>query len=191
MVVSPACGPLDINLHIGDVRSVDTAKRCAVVDHGEAEQELIYDRLILAISSEQAPLAVPGVAEHGFDIDTYAGAERLHRHLGAILQATERAGHLTIVIVGGGFTGIELATEMRNRIRAHAAAAAADTARALLVERAAVIGPELGANPPPVIETALRDTRVAVRLSTSVQPIEADAVVLSNGERKPMPAMSP
>ena len=63
-------------------------------------------------------------------------------------------GHNTFVIIGAGFTGIELATEMRDRIAAHSAPEITENARIILVERAAMAAPDLGLNSRPEVFSA-------------------------------------
>jgi NADH dehydrogenase len=87
------------------------------------------------------------------------------------------------VIVGGGMTGIELAAEMRTRIAHHAGEAVAARAHIVLLEQAGVIGPELGANPRPVIERALAEARVETRLGCRVAAFDERGVVLADGSR--------
>ena len=90
-----------------------------------------------------------------------------------------------LVVIGGGFTGIEIAAELRRHLRAKGDEAAARAARVLLIEREAAIGPDLGAQPRPHIETALSAGGVETRLGTSVASIDASVVTLNSGERIP------
>lgn len=184
--LAPVFEPLGIGLLTGTVSSIDTENR-EVVLQGEdgAPSATSYDRLVIATGSQLRGLAVPGLEQYGFNIDGYDAAVALDRHLAAILGAPGRAGHDTIVIMGAGFTGIELATEMRRRIEVHAGSDVAKRARIILVEREETIGPELGENPRPVLEQALHDANVEVRTSTRVERVELDAVVLDSGERLP------
>ena len=72
---------------------------------------------------------------------------------------------------------------MRERIAVHSNAATAEKACIILVERAAVLGPDLGSNPRPAVDAALRDANVEVMLETSVAAVTSDTVTLSNGEK--------
>lgn len=179
----PLFGPLGISLKLGSVESIDaTGKAVEVLEAGGRTTRLPYDRLVLAAGSVQRPLPIPGAAEFALDVDTFAGAQRFDEHLKAVLRGPDGPGRLGFVVVGAGFTGIEMAAELRTRIRLHADEETARKARVVLVERADAVGPELGANPRPTIEAALRDARVEVHLNSSVERIERHAVTLTGGE---------
>ena len=180
----PLFDPLGIALCLATVTTIDTASRNVIAQdaHGTCHT-LGYDALVLAAGSVQRELPVPGASEHAFDVDTYAGAQALSVHLDSVLAQADSATPLSVVVIGGGFSGIELATELRHHLRRKGADAAAKAARIVLIERATSIGPELGAQPRPHIETALAACGVEVRLATSVTAIDADAVTLSSGER--------
>ncbi|MEE8122111.1 MAG: FAD-dependent oxidoreductase, partial [Anaerolineales bacterium] len=180
--LAPSLDPLDVQFVEGTVTSVDAAKQKIVVMQADGRSEERYDRLILTMGSKLKSLPIPGVAEHGWNIDSYDAAIALDQHLGSILQVPDAPGHNTFVILGAGFTGIELVTEMRNRIAAHSDAATAGKARIVLVQRAAVVGPDVGSDSRPAVEAALRDANVEVRLGTSVDTMTSDTVILSNGE---------
>jgi NADH dehydrogenase len=46
-----------------------------------------------------------------------------------------------------------------------------------------MVGPDLGSKPRPILEAALRDVRVEVRLGASLTAIDAEGVTLDGGER--------
>lgn len=180
----PVVEPVDIELQIGNAESIDVGNRTVrITGNDGSDSTLGYDRLVLAGGSEQRPLPVPGAAEYAFNIDTFAAARSFDDHLRDVLRNPERPGNLTFVIVGAGFTGVELATEMRNRIRVHSDAQTADKATIILIEREDRVGPDLGANPRPIVLDALRAANVTTMLSTSVEKLEADGVTLTSGER--------
>ncbi|MFC3226208.1 NAD(P)/FAD-dependent oxidoreductase [Marinibaculum pumilum] len=151
---------------------------------GEAA-ELPFDRLVVATGSRMTLPPVPGLAEHGFDVDSHHGALKLDRHLAALAAAPADAEHGGFVVVGGGFTGIEMALELRDRIAAHAGAAAAQAAAIHLVERSAEVGPELGANPRPVILEALQAAGVQLHLGRQVAEVTDRAALLDDGTMLP------
>ncbi len=73
---------------------------------GSGAEELAYDTLVYALGSGWNARGVPGTAEHAYEIAGRPGALRLRERL-ARLDAGQ-----TVVVVGGGLTGIEAATEI-------------------------------------------------------------------------------
>ncbi|MFH8493176.1 NAD(P)/FAD-dependent oxidoreductase [Streptomyces coeruleorubidus] len=100
-----------VELRLAKVTGVDVDRRTvAVVDAdgpGEPEtEELEYDSLVYALGSGWNDQGVPGAAEHAHQIAGRSGALRLRERL-ARLDAGE-----SVVVVGGGLTGLEAATEI-------------------------------------------------------------------------------
>lgn len=169
-----------IDFKIGNAESIDSSAGTVSLQGGET---LSYDRLVLTAGSQLKSLPVPGIAEHGFNIDTYDAAVAFDAHLARLAGSTDMPGADTFVIVGAGITGIELALEMHTRLAAHGGSAAAQNARIILVERDEVLGLEMGDNPRPVIEKALAEAGVEIHLGSEVAEAAADHLILSNGAR--------
>jgi len=181
--LTASLSPLGIDFLEGTVTAVDARNQRVTVAldrHGVTCRA--YERLLLAAGSELRAIPVEGLRDFGWNVDTYAAAVALEQHLQWILETPQAPGHGTFVIIGGGFTGIELATEIRERIASHSDVQTAERARIVLVEQADEISPDLGPNPRPWIEAALRRANVEVRLGTSVQQVTADWARLSDGE---------
>lgn len=81
---------------------------------------LPYDYLIIAVGSVSNDFGIPGVQEYCYLLDRREDAEAFNHRwvddfLRAQTQATPlRAGQLTVAIVGGGATGVELAAELHD-----------------------------------------------------------------------------
>jgi NADH dehydrogenase len=97
------------------------------------------------------------------------------------LRLPESPARSTVIVAGGGFTGIETAAEMPHRLR-NALGKDADT-RVVIVERNDAIGPDLGPGPRPIIEQALSELGVETRLGAAIVSIDQDGVTLASGER--------
>ncbi len=151
------------------------------VDASGKHFALGYDRMVLATGSRLHRPEIPGLREHTFSIDQLEEACVLDRHLTSLAHLPPTPSRNTVVIVGGGFTGIEIATELPRRL--HAAWGDDAAIKVILIEQAASIGPELGAGPRPLIEQALREMKVECRLGTGVASIDADGLMTSSGER--------
>src|SRR5580704_3991907 len=126
-------GPIGVDVAIGEVTGLDCARReiaCRAEGHTTT---LPYDRLVFALGSELVRPPIPGLGEHGFDIDTYDAAAELGDHLAALAYRPAAPGRFTALVVGGGLTGIEMATELATRMRT---LAGGNAARVILADRA-------------------------------------------------------
>ncbi|MEZ5833422.1 MAG: NAD(P)/FAD-dependent oxidoreductase [Dongiaceae bacterium] len=142
---------------------------------------LSYDRLVLATGSKLLEPPIPGLKEFSFNVDTLANAGKLDAHLAALKTLPDTPARNTVVVAGGGFTGIETATEMPARMRAILGEKA--DIKVIIVERAPDIGPELGAGPRPLIMEALKELGIIWKTNASVTSIDADDLTISTGER--------
>ncbi|RII11942.1 NADH dehydrogenase-like protein YjlD [Streptomyces sp. YIM 130001] len=105
-----------VELKQGSVTAIDVDRHTvSVVDALDSQAngtrqngtvELPYDTLVYALGSAWNSHGVPGTAEHAHQIASRPGALRLRERLGRLT-----AGE-TVVVVGGGLTGIEAATEI-------------------------------------------------------------------------------
>lgn len=177
--------PLGVELVEATVTGVDLGTRAVSASGpGGLQRAVPYDRLLLAAGSRLERPAVLGADRHAWSVDTYDEALALEAHLRALPAGNDGPGRYTAVVVGAGSTGIEVAAEMMGRLREVAAGAGVEP-RVVLVERAAVVGPDLGDRPRPVIEEALRALGVEVRLGTTVSAVHGEGVTLGDGERVP------
>ena len=154
------------------------ARRITLATSGGGRASLAYRRLVLASGSQ---LAVPDLvgASHLFDVDTLTAASRLDVHLARLHARPATPGRDTVVVVGAGFAGIELATEMGARLRE--SAAPGGRPRVVLVEARDVIGPDLGPGPRPVIAAALAELGVEVRLGRRLTEVTDRAATFADG----------
>ena len=180
--LGPLLEAVGVRFVAGMVEAVDPpAKAVAFVDEAGHRSMLAYDRLILASGSRLARPDLPGLAEHAFSIDQRDEAAAFEAHLHGLAARPPSAARNTVVVVGGGFTGIEMAMELPARLRA---ILGEDTpVRVVLLEQSAVIGPELGEKPRPVIAGALASQGIECRLETSVTRIDANGVRTTAGDR--------
>ncbi|VEA67150.1 NADH dehydrogenase-like protein yjlD [Serratia plymuthica] len=166
----------------GLVEQVDTLSQSLVVQQADGQKiSLVYDRFVLATGSRLFVPAVPGFAEYGFNVDTLENAQRLDTHLKTLTNKAETPARNSVVVVGGGLTGLESATEMPMRLRAILGSQA--DIRVVIVDTAPEVGAGMGAEPAAVIQQALAECGVESRAGVRVTAIDADGVTLSDGER--------
>lgn len=172
---------VDVGFVHGRADTIDTKARTVdIVSADGARKNLAYERLIIATGSRLFRPDIPGLAEHGFSVDNLDDAIALDRHLHGLAERPAENGRDTVVVAGGGFTGIEAATEMPARLRAILGSDAMP--RVIIIERNGAIAPDMGEGPRPVIEGALRKLGVETRLGAGVTSLDKSGVTLSNGE---------
>jgi NADH dehydrogenase len=114
-----------------------------------------------------------------FGVDLMEEAIKLDQHIHTLAKRPASKARNTVVVAGGGFTGIETATEMPERLRAILGV----NIRVVIVERNEKIAAQTGDNPRPVIAKAIRDCGVETILGVGVTAVDESGVTLSNGER--------
>ncbi|EMX8468074.1 FAD-dependent oxidoreductase [Serratia marcescens] len=166
----------------GTVERIDAAAKTLRVAPAVGEPlELAYDRLVWATGSRLSVPAVPGFAEYGFNVDTLESAQRLGAHIKALAAKPSTPARNTAVVVGAGLTGLESAAEMPQRLRD--ALGQNENVRVVIVDSAPEVGAGMGAEPGAVIRQALAECGVEARAGLRVSAIDAEGVMLSNGER--------
>lgn len=201
-VVVPLRRVLDrCRLLIGEVESVDHAKRAAILttlatdEEGAGPVALTYDELVLAPGSVSRTLPVPGLAEHGIGFKTVEEAIGLRNHVLEQLDIASstrdpalRDAALTFVFVGGGYAGVEALAELEDMARyatRYYHNIKPEDLRWVLVEAAGRILPEVGDEMGRYAIRELRGRNVDVRLDTRLDGCEDRVAVLSDGTRLP------
>jgi NADH:ubiquinone reductase (H+-translocating) len=169
----PLLHKVDVGFVRGEAIGLDTTAKIVTLASGD---RLAYDRLVVATGSRIRRPPVPG-AEAAFSVDTQAEAIAFDRRLAEIVR---NVAEPTIAVVGSGFTGIELALELRDRLVAHGANDVADRLRIVLIDRGETVGRELGPGPRPQIEAALAAAGVELRHEATMRALAADRVTFAD-----------
>ncbi|MEM8706490.1 MAG: NAD(P)/FAD-dependent oxidoreductase [Actinomycetota bacterium] len=155
-------------------------------------EPLPYDHLVLALGAVTADYGVPGVDDHAFGLKNAEEARAIRSHVLQRFEAAdrltdpvERSAAMTVVVAGGGPTGVEMAggfAELFHRVldRDFPDLDLAQ-ARVVLVEgQDRVLGtfaPKLGAK----ARRTLEDMGVEVRTGVNVERFEPGLVSLADG----------
>jgi NADH dehydrogenase len=165
----------------GSVDAIDTRARTVdVVNAAGQRKPLAYHRLVIATGSRLFRPNIPGLAEHGFSVDSIDDAIALDRHLHKLADMPPSTARDTFVVAGAGFTGIEAATELPSRLRTLFGKSA--NPRVIIVDRNSAVAHDMGENPRSIIENALREVGVETRLNVGVTALDKSGVTLSTGE---------
>ena len=158
----------------------EAARRVSYRTRSGTQCALPYDRLIMACGSVLNRPDMVGI-EHVFDVDKLDSAARLETHLKSLASLPDTPARNTVVVAGGGFTGIETATELPARLRE---ILGEDTAlRVVVVDRGARIGAALGDGIRPAIEQASEALGVEWICGATVASVDPAGVLLDNGQR--------
>ncbi|MEV4331403.1 FAD-dependent oxidoreductase [Streptomyces sp. NPDC049597] len=160
-----------VELRLAKVTAVDVDRKTVTVTavSGHEREELEYDTLVYALGSGWNDQGVPGTAEHAHDVSSRPGALRLRDRLAA-LDAGRR-----VVVVGGGLTGLEAATEI------------AETRPDLDVALAAcgALGDWLSKKGRAHLRKVVDGLGITVHEHTAVTAVEADGVTTADGRTIP------
>ncbi len=173
----------------GDLSGIDPAARIAEFSDGG---RVGYDYLILATGVAAAFFGITGAAQHSYGLYTLHDAVSLRERIMAGLErlsiATNR-DEVTVTIVGGGATGVELAGTLADLRNLALPASYPDLdpggVHIRLVEMAPGV---LGPFEPKLREYAAQQLRargVELRLNATIKEITARSIILDNGEVLP------
>lgn len=165
----------------GTAGNIDVANKRVEYSGARGVQSWIsYDKLVLATGSQVMRPNLEGI-EHAFDVDQIEAAAHLEQHIRGLKDHPQSTARDTVVVCGGGFTGIETATEMPARLREALGHDA--KVNVIVVDRGGKIGAVLGEGISPSIAQASAELGVEWVLGVSVASVDEGGVVLSDGRR--------
>ena len=153
---------------------------------------ITYDYLVLALGAEVTFFGTEGAAEHAFPMYTLPDAVRLKNHILDRWEAADKDsgivddGALTVVVVGGGPTGVETAGAVAELYRTNFDKDYPDLpqekARVVLVEAGDEIFAMFKPNLREYAREALETRTVEVMTGARVQSVAPTRVTLASGE---------
>jgi NADH dehydrogenase len=175
---------------MGHVSAIDLARRAITCATLNGEAILPYDELLLAFGNLARTDFIPGLAERALPLKTVGDAMEIRnvvlRRLARIELETDRAlraaiGHF--VVIGGGFSGVEVAGELVDclkSVRRYYPRVGSDELQVTLVQSLDALLPEL---PPKLGAAALASLRrrgVEVRLGATAARVNDEGVELKD-----------
>jgi NADH dehydrogenase len=155
---------------------------------------LTYDHLVIACGSVVDLTIIPGLSTNTYPLKTLGDAVFLTNNLiGKLEEASmkadsrERRRFLSVVIIGGGFSGVEVAGaihDLLERARRYYPRLGTDLIRIVLLQRGERLIPEMHAES--LSDFALRNLRargIEIRLNTDAKEIQDGKVLLASGEQ--------
>jgi len=181
------------NLVTGKVTKIDHAAKIATITPvvGEA-YEYAYDQIVVTAGSVSRTFPIPGVADEAIGLKSIEEAVAVRDRLldnfdkAAVLPAgPERDRLLTVVVVGGGFAGIETFAELRSLasslLKGYPQLTIDDT-HFHLIEAMGRIMPEVSLPTSHWVLKNLAQREATVHLDTQLQSAVDGVIQLSTGE---------
>ncbi|MGL5510076.1 MAG: NAD(P)/FAD-dependent oxidoreductase, partial [Microcoleaceae cyanobacterium] len=160
----------DIKFYQGTAKQIDLKKQKIQLTD---EREFNYDRLVLAMGGETPLDAVEGAREYATCFKSIEDAYKLQEKL-RILEASNQ-DFIRIAIVGGGYSGVELACKLADRLK--------NRGRIRLVEQGDRIlnrSPEFNQR---AAQQALASRQIWLDLQTKVASMTANSLTLVHQEK--------
>ncbi len=191
-VVHPIRGALrksGVKFRMGSPISVDHKNKTVKLDSSEV---LEFDHLVVALGSSTADFGVPGVAEYGMGMKSVNEAITIRA---AVMRRFEDLcrfeddTRLSIAVVGGGPTGVEMAgalAELKRGPLKNDMAHAAKHIDIYLIEAGPRILPMFSEKLSSRAESDLQKLGVIVRTNTAVREVQSRKIIIKDGE--PIPA---
>ncbi|MEO1090482.1 MAG: FAD-dependent oxidoreductase [Pseudomonadota bacterium] len=170
-----------ISVRVGEVRKVDFATKTVHMNAGSGDEitTVPYDQLVIALGQVVDLSRTPGLADRALVMKDVMDAFRIRNHVLQCLEEADEctdAAHksrlLTFVIIGGGFTGVEIIGEVqeliRKSLRYYRNLRRSDV-RIVLIQHGARILPELPEHLAGYAADRLRGRGIDIRLKTGIK----------------------
>ncbi len=154
-------------------------------------REFPYDHLVVALGAEPAFFGIPGVEEHSLSMKGIGDAERIRNRVIERYEEAALAGSevpdskLTFVIIGGGATGVETASELHALVHKVLSPDYPNIdprrVRIVLVDRNKEILKELDPALRRAARLRLEDRRIEVINNVKAKVITDERVILDDG----------
>ncbi|MBI5139676.1 NAD(P)/FAD-dependent oxidoreductase [Candidatus Nomurabacteria bacterium] len=176
--------------YLGKVKKIHLADKAIEV----GEDKIPYDYLVLAPGAETNFYNIPGAEKYSFPLKSLEHAVKIKNH--SILQIekathikdrTERKKKLAFVVVGGGATGVEFATELEEFIKEtfvhYYPREVIEDVSITLVQKNKDLLPQFDPKLRQKSLEVIKKKGVSVLLDTKVEEVKESEIILNNGSK--------
>ena len=176
--------PLGIQQILGKAENIDPENQSVSITTHQGVKKINYDYLILATGSILKRVNIPGF-ENSFNVDNFKNAQKLEDQIVSLAQEDfSQAGSATFVIAGGGFTGLEVATSIREKVQVFQEKYSNHSSpiRVILIEKSEKLAAFYSEDAQSYILETLQTKNIEILTDTYISEIESDQIHLSNGQ---------
>jgi len=182
-----------VNFFHAEVRSIDLPSKTVRVAHSADAHihDLPYDQLVIGLGCTTNFFDLPGLEKTAFTMKSLGDAIEVRNHMIEALEAADfecAAGQrdqlLTVVVAGGGFSGVETIAGISDFLRdatRYYSHLTEKQIRVVLVHPGRVILPELGEKLGAYSQKKLAERGVEIRVNTRVTAVRDGNVELNDG----------
>lgn len=183
-----------VKVRVAEIRKIDFAAKTVHVTAGQGNEITIvtYDQLVIALGQVVDLSRTPGLSDRAFVMKDVMDAFRIRNHVLQCLEDADtetdparKARLLTVIGVGGGFTGVETIGEVQDLIRnslKYYRNIRPEEIRIVLIQHGSRIMPELPERLATYSADKLRRRGIEILLNTGVNKATISGVETDGGE---------
>jgi NADH dehydrogenase len=149
----------------GEVTRIDIPQKQVELQDAPA---MAYDYLVIALGGQTPVPSIPGIKDYALGFRTLEDAYRVKEKLRQLEQSP--AEKIRVAVVGGGYSGVELACKLRDRL--------GERGRIRLIERNSTILSTSPESNRQAAQATLAEKGIWLDLETEVGQLEAQALTL-------------
>ncbi|MDT8281905.1 MAG: NAD(P)/FAD-dependent oxidoreductase [Gammaproteobacteria bacterium] len=176
-------------LEVSDINFADKI----IYHQGECQQLIHYEHLVIGVGMQANLDLVPGMDQHALPLKTLGDALFMrNRIITRLEQASlqtdpEQRRHLTtFLIIGGGFSGVEVAGEICDFLRSalrYYRSLKAEECRVILVHSGEYLLPEISRRLGEFTQRKMQHQGIEIHLKARAARVDSEGVELVSGER--------
>lgn len=164
-----------VNFHQGIVTGIDINNQQIQIDN---RSNLAYDQLVITMGGQTPVIGVPGAKDYAIPFRSLQDAYKLGEKLRDLEQS--KAEKIRVAVVGGGYSGIEIACKLADRL--------GERGRLRIIEKSDMILRNSPEHNRKAAQKALEKRFIWQDLETNVTEITADSISLEyKGEITTLP----
>jgi len=178
----------DIEFLNAEATHIEFAQRAVITSRGK----ITYDKLVIALGSETEFFGVPGLSKQAFTLSSIDDARRIKTHIQDMFAQAKnetddarKQAMLTILVGGGGFTGVELATELTDHLSklCKQFEIAPNETQLIVIEAEDRVLPGFDSELVNQVQKIMKVKGIRLMLKTPCASVEDDSVRLKTGEK--------